>query len=376
VNHDLICAWLGLSEAVWPPTHYQLLDLNAGESDVELIEQRVQQRLDALRCYQCTHPEQATEAMNRLAQAMLCLTDPEAKRAYDLELGLVPPAVHPVVESRLPPRPPVLPPPLPPLPASETAEQSALVAVETAPLLLTSRDPLAWMYARAGSLSLHSTPPPLPSLPPPEFARPEKLKPAPAAAPPAPSAERVDPVVEAVRSPEARTGLGTLGGILRRVRLTRQLLLAWERLGEFLVDPRRKLKLPEEEEELATAFRTLSRLLRRFPPLLGSAGQPGHLIGSLAAQDIVPTFRYLQRGQRVALARDWQAGHKLLTLYRAFLLDEFRLVRTLCSSRRFRRAVHTFVTDQRPAVGLLILGLVALNVFFWTWLIWLTWSHG
>jgi hypothetical protein len=364
VNHDRICTWLGLSEATWPPTHYQLLDLPPGESNRELIEQRVHQRLDALRCYQCTHPEQATEAMNRLAQAMLCLTDPEAKRAYDLELGLKPSPLV-VAETRpLPSRPPALPPPLPALPATtETVEQANLATVET--VLLTSRDPLAWMYARASTLPLHSTPPPLPALLPSEFPRPEKTRSAPPPVPP--PAERIDPVVEAVHSPEARTGLGTLRGILRRDRLTRQLLLAWERLGAFLEDPRRKVKLPEEEVELMTAFQVFNRLLRRFPPLFGSAGQPGHLVGSLAAQDIVPTFRSLQRGQRIALSRDWQAGHKLLTLYRAFLLDEFRLVRQLRSGPRFRRAFNAFLTDQ-PAVSLLLLGLVVLNVFVWTWL--------
>ena len=38
---------------------------------------------DRVRRYQLTHPELATEAMNRLAQALCCLTDPVTKRAYD-----------------------------------------------------------------------------------------------------------------------------------------------------------------------------------------------------------------------------------------------------------------------------------------------------
>ncbi len=72
---DLICEWLGLPAGTWPPDHYRLLGLEPGESDAERIEQRVHERLEAVRHYQMAHPEQATEAMNRLAQAYVCLTD-------------------------------------------------------------------------------------------------------------------------------------------------------------------------------------------------------------------------------------------------------------------------------------------------------------
>src|SRR6516164_10940398 len=87
MSHELICAWLGLPpDEPWPPDHYRLLGLDRGESNAELIEQRVHQRLDAVRCYQMMHPEQATEAMNRLAQAFVCLTEPAAKKVYDADL--------------------------------------------------------------------------------------------------------------------------------------------------------------------------------------------------------------------------------------------------------------------------------------------------
>src|SRR4051812_6730532 len=86
MTHELICTWLGLPAGVWPPDHYCLLGLTPGEDDVALIEQRVQQCLAAVRGYQMMHPEQATEAMNRLAQAFVCLTEAEAKRQYDANL--------------------------------------------------------------------------------------------------------------------------------------------------------------------------------------------------------------------------------------------------------------------------------------------------
>ena len=83
MSHELICQWLDLPAESWPPDHYRLLGLERGESDPELIEQRVHQRLDSVRHYQMMHPEQATEAMNRLAQAYVCLTDPASKKSYD-----------------------------------------------------------------------------------------------------------------------------------------------------------------------------------------------------------------------------------------------------------------------------------------------------
>src|SRR5689334_21814106 len=86
MNYDLICSWLGLPPGEWPPDHYRLLGLEPGEDNAELIEQRVHQRLDSVRCYQMMHPEQATEAMNRLAQAFVCLMEPTAKKAYDAAL--------------------------------------------------------------------------------------------------------------------------------------------------------------------------------------------------------------------------------------------------------------------------------------------------
>src|SRR5437763_5577934 len=86
MSHELICSWLGLPPGEWPPDHYRLLGLEPGESNTELIEQRVHQRLDSVRCYQMMHPEQATEAMNRLAQAFVCLTEPAAKKVYDAAL--------------------------------------------------------------------------------------------------------------------------------------------------------------------------------------------------------------------------------------------------------------------------------------------------
>src|SRR5262249_25432894 len=67
--------------------HYTLLGLEPGEADTRRIEQRVQERMESLRRYQLTQADQVTEGMNRLAQALVCLTDPAAKKAYDAQLS-------------------------------------------------------------------------------------------------------------------------------------------------------------------------------------------------------------------------------------------------------------------------------------------------
>ena len=105
MENDKIRAWLGLPAGNWPPDHYALLGLSPGEVDAARIEQHVHDRLAKLRCYQLSHPEQATEAMNRLAQAFMCLTDPKAKQAYDRTVcatGTKPHAVKPDQPTPLP----------------------------------------------------------------------------------------------------------------------------------------------------------------------------------------------------------------------------------------------------------------------------------
>src|SRR3954447_6324154 len=113
MSHELISSWLGLSGESWPPDHYTLLGLRPGEGDTALIEQRVHQRIDSVRCYQMRYPEQATEAMRLLARAFDCLTDPAGKKAYATAL-LAPSAVA-------------------------TIEPPTRAVLE-------ARDPLAWLY--------------------------------------------------------------------------------------------------------------------------------------------------------------------------------------------------------------------------------------
>src|SRR5262245_6635535 len=124
MTHDLICSWLGLPPGCWPPDHYTLLGLTPGEGDLARIEQQVHERMARVRRYQLTHPEPATEAMNRLAQALCCLSDPKAKQAYDAGLNL------PITAAQEP------------VPAA-LAQPEPITVAEAPP---SPADPLAWLF--------------------------------------------------------------------------------------------------------------------------------------------------------------------------------------------------------------------------------------
>jgi len=88
----LISSTLGVPADRWPPDHYELLGLPRGPADAARVEAHVLDRMERLRKLQLTHPDAVTEAMNRLAQALVCLTDPKLKREYDASLGIATPA--------------------------------------------------------------------------------------------------------------------------------------------------------------------------------------------------------------------------------------------------------------------------------------------
>ncbi len=89
--HQQICDWLGLPAESWPPDHYTLLGLSRGESDLQIIEKKVHERMQRVRPYQLNYPDQVTEALNRLAQAYSCLMDPSTRNAYDESIRVSPP---------------------------------------------------------------------------------------------------------------------------------------------------------------------------------------------------------------------------------------------------------------------------------------------
>jgi hypothetical protein len=84
--HEQICKWLDLPPGNWPPDHYTLLGLSRGESDPQVIELHIQERMQRIRPLQLSSPYEVTEAMNRLALAFSCLMDPTSRNAYDQSL--------------------------------------------------------------------------------------------------------------------------------------------------------------------------------------------------------------------------------------------------------------------------------------------------
>jgi hypothetical protein len=354
MSHDLICAWLKLPTSSWPPDHYTLLGLEPGDSDAARIDQQAHERLELLRRYQLAHPDQVTEAMNRLAQAFDCLSNPAAKKAYDAVLfpdraapveAPPPLAPSPVVEVPAPPPAEAVPPaPVPPA-------VSPLAPVTTDP---SSPDPLAWLYGpwSQGVLDTPLTPETI-AAPPPSAA---------AAEPPL-QLDPADPALQiAALSPPARRGLGTKRALYYRISRTRQLLRAWMVIGNYLGDAGRPLTSKAEAIELGRHLTAARQLLQDFPPILGQAGQPGYLVVVLSRQQmIVQTFRSLLPSQREALAKDWLKALELLAAHRRFLRDELWALRRRGWLWRGFRVVRALVLDH-PGLWLLLLALLAVNL--------------
>ncbi len=355
MDHDQICTWLGLPPGAWPPDHYRLLGLQVGEDDAELIEQRVHDRLDTVRRYQMTHPEQATEAMNRLAQAFVCLTEPAIKKTYDVELGVV---------------------------VAEVETASAVASVSQAEPIqwLSNPPPVDWLNEKPPlaipngppPLAIPFGPPPLPRLPPPlpPLPRPQYESPPPAAVPVVSVAAHpeppglLDPVLEAAQSGPARRNIATKRTLYQRIGHTRRLQRLWNGLGKYVSSPKRRLSRSQDGPDLIRLLNELKLLLRGFPPLLGEAGQPGYLLLALTQVDTVKVFQSFSPQQREALSRDWQNGVKLLAAHRDFLRQELRAMRRRSVGQRLLRAVWSVVVD-RPGILLLLLALLALNVALW-----------
>jgi hypothetical protein len=87
---DVYKDWLGIPEGPRPPDHYQLLRLVEFEDAVEKIRANYKKLNAHVRRYATgQYLEESQALLNELAKAMLCLTDLERKREYDVGLGRV-----------------------------------------------------------------------------------------------------------------------------------------------------------------------------------------------------------------------------------------------------------------------------------------------
>lgn len=86
MSRELICSILKVPPEPWPPNHYTLLGISTSEIDPARLEARASELSALLRTYQLSYPEPVTEALNRIAQALVCLQDPRARAEYDAQL--------------------------------------------------------------------------------------------------------------------------------------------------------------------------------------------------------------------------------------------------------------------------------------------------
>jgi hypothetical protein len=79
--------WLGIPPEEQPPNYYRLLGLRLFESDPEVIEAAVDQRMAFLRTYQSgQYSAHSQKLLNELATAKVCLLSPDKRALYDESL--------------------------------------------------------------------------------------------------------------------------------------------------------------------------------------------------------------------------------------------------------------------------------------------------
>ncbi len=335
MDFNLLRSWLSLPSGSWPPDHYTLLGLAPGQYDAARIESLVLERMDRLRGHQLLHPEVVTEGMNRLAQALITLTDPQGKAAYDRELRISSGPVEPLKSPAAVPSP------------KTTAEESVVVAEPVFDDDIFSDDaraPGPTDLSDATRIIEWNPDVALPETPARGTAEFELPADAFAAAPPSPSFFEVVPDARetadriGVPSPElAPPGLDTtalasrrhLYARLARLRKARQ---AWQRLGPILGNPDDPVDRPVRLLILLEAVGAVRPLLSGLRGVIGGIGEPGGMIAAVVRQPLVlDTFRRLLPSQRTSLAIDWKQAERQLE-------QEYARLRQIVHRNRERRA--------------------------------------
>jgi hypothetical protein len=375
MNPAVLCNWLGLKDTPWPPDPYSLLGVAPGETDVARIEQSVHERLCRLRCYQISHPEEATEGMNRLAQAFIEVTDclcRAGKRCTPVTIAVahLPGAngTRPAVKSgaTVKKRDPAkedtavgrkteidwrqTPPPVRSTPEVVAAPAAAQETVAEMPAADRPTEDIAEAQPAAvaatgetgaNEAAVNET----------TEAEGSTTVPAPAAPSPpaAPPAAPVDEAFElAFRSPEACRGLSRLPALVDRINQTRHLAVAWKRVGKYIRNPQRKLSKPAEETDLTQRMDFLFEVIEDYPAFIGHPGKPGYRVVAMARLEMTAMmFKGLDTAQREELAKDWDNGEKVLRQHRRFLLRELKARRRRGPVDKALAALAGFVIDHK-----------------------------
>jgi hypothetical protein len=298
--------WLGLPPGPWPPDHYALLGLAPGAGDPAAVEGRVLERMERLRPHQLLHPEAVTEGMNRLAQALVCLTDPAARAAYDRGLGLTP----------------------------------AFELVEDEPLLAEVIDDAAPADPAPPYEVVDDGPRPNDTLPlvglPDDFAQRPPTPPHP------PRAAARKPVKLKRRA------------LYRRLAALRKAVRAWEGLRPVLATPGEPLATPVAVLRLLRALADARAALPAVAFATDGAAA-GAVVRALVRLPTAPSaVRGLLPTQRMAVARDWHDGYALLRAERDFHR------RLAARPRAGRRAGWQLRSAVRRTPELVLIALAAL----------------
>ncbi|HXD87384.1 MAG TPA: hypothetical protein VN641_12885 [Urbifossiella sp.] len=323
MDYSLLRTWLGLPTGAWPPDHYALLGFAAGQVEPAAIEPRVLRQMDRLRQNQLLHPELVTEGMNRLAQALITLTDPIGKAAYDEELGF---AAEPIAHLLKPQFAKPIEPPL----AVPVKRPAPLVI---APPVIDDEpffDDAAFEIPDATDVTQEIAVPESEAVKGYEMAEAEPLPPRfRAAVVEAPKLPLVRAeLVEAEEIPEASPPSATRRWIYTRLALLRRSLRAWDRLGAILGDPQEPIDRPGRLLLLLEAVAAVRPHLPALSGVVGGIDQPGGIVVTLLNQPLLlDTLRRLLPDQRQTLAIDWRRGHTELQ-------DEYLRLRKLARESR------------------------------------------
>jgi hypothetical protein len=304
MKQELLCSWLGLPNSAWPPDPRTLLGIKGDEHDLGVIEKRVHECMTRLRTYQLSYPEEATEGMNRLAEAFITLTETCSKAGNG-----TPTATAPAAKEE---------------PAGADWHEAPPVREDTAEVLEVLKE---------------------------DDAKPSEVMVAqPFAAPAKPIRRVIDAALLkelAEESDEATSNLATLEAIVERVDQTRILLHNWDLLGRHL-RKHATVKITPKENELFTArLEKVRQAMERYPAFLGQPGKPGYRIVVQARLKVpLVMVRNLNVEQREELLFDWQAGRQVLLTHRKFLLRLFKSMRHRTAFGLFVHAARSLVNDH------------------------------
>jgi hypothetical protein len=325
MNQEKLCTWLGLAKASWPPDPWTLVGLPRGKHDLSVVEERVQERMQTLRHYQLSYPEEATEGMNRLAEAFVTL--------------------------------------------AETCGRTALVAPTRAP---SSKDET--FINNQTKVDWRAEPPPVrkqETTPTAEIIGEEHASGAdiliakPFMAPAKPLHRKVDwKLVRelAEESEEATSNVGTIDAVIERAEATRRLLYAWEKIGKQMKDDAMK-GTPKAGEQFARRFDEIAEEMKGYPAFLGHPGKPGYRVVVMARLRIpLPIVLAMTPDQREEMLFDWEVGYQVLRMHRKYLRKLFKMLRHRSTFGLVVHAVRAFLNDYPRAtlIGIAVVVVLAL----------------